>query len=196
MEAFHGGSKPLAGSATVVYTIGHSTLEAARLLAILRAHAIECVADVRSFPASRKFPQFNRQELSAFLGDHGIEYVWLKALGGRRSASQLASPNTRLRNASFRNYADYMLTQGFADGIEHLLQLAAQKPTAIMCAEKVFFRCHRRLISDYLAAHRVQVVHIYDEKRVQNHTLSEFAAVRTDGNVVYPGCQDGQLSLF
>lgn len=120
-----------------------------------------------------------------FLEGQGIEYVWLKSLGGRRRASKNPSPNTGLRNASFRNYADYMLTSEFADGIEQLLRKAAEKPTAVMCAEKLFFRCHRRLISDHLAAQGVEVVHIYDEKRVQKHTLSQSASVAPDGKPVY-----------
>ncbi len=176
--------------------MGHSTLEAEPFAAILRAYRIKCLADVRSYPGSRKFPQFNQEPLAAFLKAQGIEYIWLKSLGGRRSASRRPSPNTGLRNASFRNYADYMLTAEFADGIKLLLQKSTENPTAIMCAEKLFFRCHRRLISDYLTAHGVHVIHIYDEKRVQNHTRSESALIRADGSVVYPDRSEEGSQLF
>jgi uncharacterized protein (DUF488 family) len=196
MKALRADFNNLKKSAIVIYTVGHSTLQAEELAAILEAHRIECVADVRSYPGSRKFPQFNRETLAGFLDGHKIEYVWLNSLGGRRGASQKPSPNTGLRNASFRNYADYMLTSEFAEGIQQLLQKAAQKPTAVMCAEKLFFRCHRRLISDYLTAQGVEVVHIYDEKRVQKHTLSEIASVTTDGKLVYTEPRQENDGLF
>lgn len=196
MEALRARSSSVNGSAIVVYTVGHSTLAAEQFAAILESHAVKCLADVRSYPGSRKFPHFNRESLAAFLNERGIEYIWFKALGGRRGPSKTPSPNTGLRNAGFRNYADYMLTGEFADGIGQLLLKAAEKPTALMCAEKLFFRCHRRLISDYLAAHGVEVVHLYDITRTQNHTLSGIACVRPDGNVVYPGERPEDPRLF
>ena len=174
-----------------IYTVGHSTLEADAFLAILSAHGIECLADVRSYPGSSRFPQFNKESLEEFLSARGIEYVWLKSLGGRRGKSKTPSPNTALRNAGFRNYADYMLTDEFAAAIADLLQIAGQKKTAIMCAEKLFFRCHRRLISDYLTANGVKVVHLFDSKRSQEHVLSKEAQVQKDGKVLYLAQKQG-----
>lgn len=170
----------------IVYTVGHSTLEGEAFLEILNAHGIECVADVRSYPGSRKFPQFNQETLKVALESSGIEYIWLKALGGRRGKAKFESPNTGLRSPAFRNYADYMLTEEFEKGVVELLEIAAQKKTAVMCAEKLFFRCHRRLISDWLTAHGVRVVHLYDAKRTQEHGLAKEAQVREDGRVIYP----------
>lgn len=173
-------------SETEVYTVGHSTLEARAFGDVLEAHSIACIADVRSLPGSRKFPQFNQEELQVFLAGRGIEYVWLRSLGGRRGKSTIASPNTALRHPAFRNYADYMLTEAFEEGVAELLKIAAQKKTAILCAEKLFWRCHRRLISDWLTTHGVRVVHLFDEKRAQEHVLSKEAVLREDGKVVYP----------
>src|SRR5438093_8064450 len=124
-----------------LYTIGHSTRSQAEFLALLRAHEIATLVDIRAFPASRRLPHFNRENLEAALRAEGINYVWMKALGGRRGKRREDSPNVALRNPSFRNYADYMLTSEF--------QTAAHSRTAIMCAEAVFFRCHRMLVSDY-----------------------------------------------
>lgn len=180
----------------IVYTVGHSTLEGEAFLAILQARGIACVADIRSLPGSRKFPQFNQEALRGFLESRGIAYVWLQALGGRRGKSKLASPNMGLRHPAFRNYADYMLTEDFEKGVAELLDTAAQKKTAIMCAEKLFFRCHRRLVSDWLVAHGAKVVHLYDEKRTQEHTLSEMAVVRADGKVTYPPEEREKSELF
>jgi len=183
--------------AVTVYTIGHSTLEAEAFADILQAHGIECIADVRSYPGSRKFPHFGQQALSRFLEARGITYVWLKSLGGRRGQSTIDSPNTALRHPAFRNYADYMLTEPFEQGIDELLKIAARQRTAILCAEKLFFRCHRRLISDWLVAHGVHVVHLFDRQRTQQHTLSPEAVVRDDGKVIYPPESDAAgKSLF
>ncbi|MCE5187309.1 MAG: DUF488 domain-containing protein [Planctomycetaceae bacterium] len=171
----------------IVYTIGHSTLEVQAFWSILQAYGIECLVDVRSLPGSRKFPQFNQEVLKDFLEQRGIEYIWLKALGGRRGKAGFESPNTMWRHPAFRNYADYMLTPEFERGIDELLKIAAEKKTAIMCAEKVFFRCHRRLISDWLVAHGVKVIHLFDAARTQEHALSEWAVVGAVGKITYPG---------
>jgi uncharacterized protein (DUF488 family) len=168
-----------------VYSIGHSTRTLADLVAALKAHGMKTLVDIRAFPMSRRLPHFNRESLEAELPKHSIEYVWLKELGGRRKKVLKDSPNTALRNESFRNYADYMMTEEFACGITRLLQIAESGNTAIMCAERVYFQCHRMLVSDYLTAHGHTVLHIDDEKRpVRQHTLMAEARL-VDGKLVY-----------
>jgi uncharacterized protein (DUF488 family) len=145
------------------------------------------LADVRSFPMSRRLPHFNREALESELPKHGIAYVWVKELGGRRKKVGNDSPNLALRNESFRNYADYMMTDEFAQGIERLLALTVAGKTAYMCAERVYFQCHRMLISDYLAAHGHTVLHIDDEKRpLRQHKMMAEARL-ADGKLVYDG---------
>src|SRR5580658_3124913 len=136
-----------------VYTIGHSTRTLDELIAALRAYRIATLVDIRAFPMSRRLPHFNRESLEVELPKHGIAYVWMKELGGRRKKIRDDSPNTGLRNDSFRNYADYMLTPEFGQAVARLLELAERGNAAIMCAERMYFQCHRMLVSDYLAAH-------------------------------------------
>jgi len=170
-----------------IYTIGHSTRSLDELVAALRAHGIAKLVDIRSFPMSRRMPHFNREYLEAELPKHGIAYVWLKELGGRRKKMLQDSPNTALRNDAFRNYADYMMTEEFASGIAKLLEIASTGKTAIMCAERVYFQCHRMLVSDYLTAHGHTVLHIDDEKRpLRQHTLMAEARL-VDRKLVYDG---------
>jgi uncharacterized protein (DUF488 family) len=147
-----------------VYTIGHSTRTLDELVAALQAHRIATLVDIRAFPMSRRLPHFNRESLEVELPKHDIAYVWMKELGGRRKKMRDDSPNTGLRNESFRNYADYMLAPAFERAIARLLELAEHKNTAIMCAERVYFQCHRMLVSDYLTAHGHTVLHIDDDK--------------------------------
>ncbi len=205
-----------------IYTIGHSTRTLDELVAALKAHGIRTLADIRSFPMSRRMPHFNRESLEVELPRHGIAYIWMKELGGFRKQIRDDSPNTGLRNDSFRNYADYMMTGEFAHGIERLLAIARGKAgplrqaqgglptssscrgalttvgmttvngennTAIMCAERVYFQCHRMLVSDYLTAHGHTVLHIEDDKRpLRQHKL--MAEVRlVDGRLVYDAQQ-------
>jgi uncharacterized protein (DUF488 family) len=148
-----------------IYTIGHSTRTLDELVAALQAHRIATLVDIRAFPMSRRLPHFNRESLELELPKHGIAYVWMKELGGYRKKMRHDSPNTGLRNESFRNYADYMLRPEFEQAIERLLELAEQSNTAIMCAERMYFQCHRMLVSDYLTAHGHTVLHIDDGKR-------------------------------
>jgi uncharacterized protein (DUF488 family) len=170
-----------------IYTIGHSTRALDELVAALKGHAITTLVDIRAFPMSRRLPHFNRESLEQELPRCGIAYVWMKELGGRRKKMRDDSPNTGLRNESFRNYADYMMTEEFADGIDRLLEIAGREKTAIMCAERVYFQCHRMLVSDYLAAHGHNVLHIDDEKRpVREHKLMAEARL-ADGKLVYDG---------
>ena len=137
---------------------------------------------------SRRLPHFNRETLENALPEAGIAYLWMPALGGRRKRQTKDSPNTGLRNDSFRNYADYMLTQEFQNGIEDLLRL--EGPPAIMCAERVYFRCHRMLVSDYLKAHGHEVLHIDNEKPARPHKLTAEARL-IDGRLIY-----GEPRLF
>ncbi len=170
-----------------VYTIGHSTRTFDELVQALRGHGTSTLVDVRSFPMSRRLPHFNRETLEAELPSRGITYVWMKELGGRRKKIGNDSPNLALRNDSFRNYADYMMTDEFAEGIERLLALAVAGKTAYMCAERMYFQCHRMLISDYLAAHGHTVLHIDDEKRpLREHRMMAEGRL-VDGKLVYDG---------
>ena len=169
-----------------VYTIGHSTRTLEELVEALRAHRIGILVDIRSFPMSRRLPHFNRENLERELPAAGIEYVWMKDLGGRRKRITKDSPNTGLRNDSFRNYADYMMTEPFRAATAELLKLAGRAPTAIMCAERVYFHCHRMLVSDWLVAHGHDVLHIDATGPAKPHTLMAEARL-VDGDVVYRG---------
>jgi len=167
-----------------LYTIGHSTRTSEDLSRALQAHGIKTLVDIRAFPASRRLPHFNREALERSMPDAGIRYIWMKGLGGYRKKSREDSPNTGLRNASFRNYADYMLTPEFEESIATLLRLAENSPTAYMCAERVWFQCHRMLVSDWLVAHGHTVLHIDAEGPPKPHRLT--AEARLIGNqVVY-----------
>jgi len=145
---------------SALYTIGHSTRTLEELIEPLQAHKIATLVDIRAFPMSRRLPHFNREVLEQKLPEAGIAYVWMKELGGRRRKIRDDSPNVALRNDSFRNYADYMLTVEFETAISQLLELAEKQPTAIMCAERVYFHCHRMLVSDYLVANGHDVLHV------------------------------------
>ena len=169
-----------------LYTIGHSNRPIEELVALLQEHHIGVLADVRSYPGSKRWPHFNRESLEATLGQAGIDYVWMKGLGGRRKSSKQDSPNTALRSEGFRNYADYMQTESFGEAIAQVLETAQASPTAIMCAEKLFWQCHRRLISDHLTAQGVPVIHIIEAGKTQTHSLSPEAQPTEDGTVIYP----------
>ena len=169
-----------------LYTIGHSTRPLDEFISVLRAHSIQTVADIRSFPASRRLPHFNRESLEKTLPSAGIRYIWLKELGGRRKKIRDDSPNVALRNDSFRNYADYMLTEDFHRGIAELITLADQSRTAYMCAERVYFHCHRMLVSDWLVAHGHKVFHADGAGPLKVHELMAEARLM-DGEVIYRG---------
>src|SRR5215468_4037654 len=154
-----------------IHTIGHSTRTIDELIDLLKARRIELLVDIRSFPMSRRLPHFNRENLERSLAGNQIEYLWMKDLGGRRKRILKDSPNIALRSEAFRNYADYMLTPQFRDAIEELLQVAAKNRTAYMCAEALYFRCHRMLVSDYLSEHGHEVRHILDKNEPRLHTL-------------------------
>jgi uncharacterized protein (DUF488 family) len=168
----------------VIFTIGHSNRTAKAFVALLKAHAIERLVDIRTIPRSRHNPQFNRDELPSRLHAARIAYRHLKALGGLRHA-RADSRNLGWRNASFRGFADYMQTPEFAAGLERLIELAAEKRTAIMCAEAVPWRCHRSLVADALVVRGICVEHILSGKRAKEHALTPFARVRGRA-VTYP----------
>ena len=171
-----------------IWTIGHSTRTAAEFLALLAANGIETVADVRRYAGSRKYPQFNPEPLCESLAQVGVEYVALPELGGRRRA-RMNSRNTVWRNEAFRGYADYMETPEFQTGIMRLLELAQRNHTAIMCAEAVWWRCHRRIIADYLLARGKQVFHILGKGHVEPATMTPSAKAQPDGVVLYPAAE-------
>jgi uncharacterized protein (DUF488 family) len=168
-----------------LFTIGHSTRSLRELLEVLEAHSIELLADVRSFPMSRRLPHFNREALERSLPEAGIRYVWMKDLGGRRKKSLADSPNLGLRNQSFRNYADYMLTPEFEHAVAELVEMAEGRHLAAMCAERLYFRCHRLLISDWLLSHGHRVLHIDDRRAPKAHQLTREAKL-VDRRLVYP----------
>ena len=169
-----------------VYTIGHSTRTLEELVEALQAHRIQVLVDIRSFPGSRRMPWFAREALEQSLPAAGIEYRWMKELGGRRNKQDIESPNTGLRNPSFRNYADYMLGEGFQRAAAEVVAMAGEERVAIMCAERMFFQCHRMLVSDYLTLNGHQVRHIVDASPTKPHRLTAEAKL-IEGRVVYPG---------
>lgn len=174
-------------------TIGHSTLPAAAFLAMLTAQRVELVADVRRFPVSRRYPQFNRQALAEMLASHGFAYLHFAELGGRREPKP-DSPNTAWREAGFRGYADYMEAAEFSRGIARLLEAARPRSTAIMCAEKSWRNCHRGLIADHLRASGIEVIHILDAATTESHPWTAPARL-IGGRLTYaaPGIDQQQL---
>ncbi|MGH7552392.1 MAG: DUF488 family protein [Longimicrobiales bacterium] len=168
--------------------MGHSTRGPDEFLALLRAHGIRRLVDVRRFPGSRRYPHFSQRALAAALDAAGIAYVHEEALGGRRSARK-DSPNTGWRNLSFRGYADHMATSEFLAALDRLAAYAESQQVAILCAEAVPWQCHRNLIADALVTRGIEVVHILSEDRTQSHTLNPLARERPDGSLVYPAAQ-------
>jgi uncharacterized protein (DUF488 family) len=167
---------------TTVHTLGHGTLAAAAFVSLVAGERIGRVVDVRSFPGSRHNPQFGRDEMERWLPEAGVDYTWLRELGGRRRSAG-ASTNVALRNDAFRAYADYMQTTVFPAAVDQLLALAEQERTAVMCSESVWWRCHRRLIADYLVLTRdVDVLHLMHDGRHVAHVPT--AGVRVAHNAL------------
>jgi len=160
---FNEASKP-----ETIWTIGHSTRTFEEFVAILHSFGIELVADIRSYPGSRKFPQFNKEELEISLPQNNIRYIHLKNLGGRRKVNP-DSKNTSWRHLAFRGYADYMETPAFKEGIVELEKLSLNHHTALMCSEALWWRCHRSMVSDYLKVHGWQVMHIMGFGKEKEH---------------------------
>jgi uncharacterized protein (DUF488 family) len=165
-------------------TIGHSTRAIEDFIAALEANAIKLLIDVRSLPGSKRYPQFNKEALGDSLGKAGIRYEHFPELGGLRKPKK-DSRNTAWRNASFRGYADYMETEEFRKGVDRLVDLAEKAgPAAIMCAEAVWWRCHRALISDFLKAHGAEVIHIVSATKTESHPFTSVARI-VDGSLTY-----------
>ncbi len=177
-----------------VFTLGHSTRGAAELIAMLHEAGVERLVDVRRFPASRRHPQFGREALDAALAEAGIEYLHAADLGGRRSPRP-GSQNTAWRVAAFRGYADHMDSPEFQAALARLIAWAAERPTAILCAEAVPWRCHRRLIADALTARGIEVVNLLAPGRREPHALHPDARVLAGGRLVYPAKREAQATL-
>jgi uncharacterized protein (DUF488 family) len=167
----------------LILTIGHSTRTLDDFIGILRAHGVARVVDIRTIPRSRHNPQFNKETLSEKLKESGIDYVLMKQLGGLRHP-KADSPNMGWKNSSFRGFADYMLTQDFAKGIDELIGLAQNVQVAIMCAEVLPWRCHRWLIADALTTRGVQVEHIMTIKNRTKHSMTRWASIE-GGQITY-----------
>ena len=165
-----------------IYTIGHSTRTIEYFLAMLESHGIKEVVDVRTIPKSRKYPQFNQDQLKSSLNKFKISYQHLPKLGGLRHTTK-SSINTGWHNLSFRGFADYMQTDSFWEGIEELEKIAKKTPTAIMCAEAVPWRCHRSLIADALTLRSWHVFHITSKQPAKEHELTPF--LKTDGDKLF-----------
>jgi uncharacterized protein (DUF488 family) len=181
----------------IFFTIGHSTRAAAELIDILESNAVKLLADVRAIPRSRTNPQFNRETLPHVLSERGIDYVHLAELGGRRGRQDAlaASPNTFWQNQSFRNFADYAMTNSFRHGFIRLQELGAANRCAIMCSEMLWWRCHRRIIADYLMLAGHAVVHVFDRAKQEQARLTP-AARAEDGKIVYAAPETGTGDLF
>ena len=167
----------------IIYTIGHSTHSLEEFLAMLQSFDIKILADIRSLPGSRKFPQFDQENLKLSLPEVGIQYLHLPNLGGRRKVNK-DTKNTRWNNPSFRAYADYMETENFKNGVVELEKLALKQNTAMMCSEAVWWRCHRSMVSDYLKAKDWEVLHIMAIGKVQEHPYTSPAIIIGE-NVIY-----------
>ncbi len=180
-------TEPCDGSApAVVWSIGHSNRSWEAFEAIVRAHGIRTIVDVRAFPASRRWPHFNREAMAQGLGAVGVAYHWLPALGGRRRPRRDDSPHTAWTVDAFRSYADHMESDEFRGGLDALLTIAREQPTAFLCAEALYWRCHRRLIADRLKSLGWTVLHIGDERAAAEHQYPDFLRV-VDGKLIYDG---------
>ncbi len=171
-----------------LFTIGHSTHPIERFLELLGMHRVALLTDVRSFPSSRRWPHFNQADLARSLERAGLEYRWMKSLGGRRHGVRPDTPHTAWTHPAFRSYADYMESEEFAAGLGELTGFASGVRTAIMCSEGLWWRCHRRIISDNLVIRGWTIEHIMPDGKLTAHRLAEFASV-DDGRLIYDGGQ-------
>ena len=177
---------------STIWSIGHSTRPLKTFLAILAHYEIQAVADVRRFPGSRRQPQYAQAALRGVLADNGIAYHWMAALGGRRQPRP-DSQNIAWRNASFRGYADHIASKAFADGMSELLEAACHLRTTMMCAEALWWRCHRALIADVLCVRGINVVHILDETRAAVHPFTSAARI-VQGRLSYVSTEGEPLA--
>jgi uncharacterized protein (DUF488 family) len=178
----------------VIWTIGHGNRPLGEFLSLLKEAGIECLVDVRAYPASRRHPQFARESLDKSLADAGVRYVWEgKALGGRRKPEP-DSPHLALRNPGFRAYADHMMSETFREGLARLIGLGSATPAAIMCAERLPWRCHRYLLADSLVARGVRVFHLVSPGQRKEHALNQLARVNGE-RLVYDTGEQPPLEL-
>jgi uncharacterized protein (DUF488 family) len=168
-----------------IWTIGHSTRSLEEFVKMLQAFSIHAVADIRTYPGSRRYPHFNKEALQQSLPNNNIEYVHMPSLGGRRT-SRADSPNTEWKNAGFRGYADYMETDDFAKAAAQLMQMASTRRTAYMCSEAVWWKCHRAMVSDYLKSQGWKVQHIMTKEKGEEHRYTKPARI-VEGELTYHG---------
>ncbi|WP_395517813.1 DUF488 domain-containing protein [Pseudorhizobium flavum] len=177
---------------THFFTIGHSTRTITEFVDLLRAAEVQLVVDVRSIRRSRTNPQYNEATVGDALAAYQVGYVPIPELGGRRKREKAIDQvlNAFWKHRSFHNYADYALTDGFKDGLEQLLEVGSSRRCAIMCSEAVWWRCHRRIIADYLLGRGEEVFHIMEGGKLVPATLTQGAMVQQDEAVIYPGSVD------
>lgn len=180
---------------TTVFTIRHGSRPLEEFIALLKMAGVRCLVDVRAYPASRRHPQFALETLGHSLAAAGISYVWEgKMMGGRRRVWK-NSPHAALRNDSFQAYADHMMTEGFQRALGALIECASRSGTAIMCAERLPWQCHRFLISDYIVARGANVVHLVGEKATLRHNINPVARLLENGMLLYNGRIQGEFDL-
>jgi uncharacterized protein (DUF488 family) len=177
-----------------VWSIGHSNRPWEAFEAIVRTHTIRAIVDIRAYPASRRWPHFNREAMAEALAAADVTYHWLPALGGRRRPTRDDSPHTAWTVEAFRHYADYMETAEFQSGLEELLRIARARPTAFLCAEAVHWQCHRRLVADRLKSLGWRVWHVTSERAAPEHQYPEFLRI-ADGRLIYDGGTQGELGF-
>jgi uncharacterized protein (DUF488 family) len=183
----------MAAEGLTIWTVGHSNKTIDDFLTILRSHNIDLVADVRRFPGSRRYPHFGQEKLRAALQEKGISYGHFEDLGGRREARK-DSPNMAWRNEGFRGYADYMETAEFRSAMEAFMSRARKQPTAIMCAEALWWQCHRSMIADYLLSLGCEVLHILGPEKTEPHRYSAPARI-VNGRLTYHSDPTEELAL-
>ncbi len=163
----------------VIYSIGHSTRTLQEFVAMLQTFSVEILADIRSYPGSRRYPHFNKENLANKLPENSISYIHLPSLGGRRKTSA-DSKNTAWKNEAFRGYADYMESESFIKGMNELEEMSLKKKVAYMCSEAVWWRCHRSLVSDYLKIEGWKVMHIMNLQKADEHPYTKVARIIDD----------------
>lgn len=181
-----------------VFTIGHSTRDLETFIALLDEHSVDILVDVRAFPGSRRYPHFNKDNLLQTIPKAGIRYEHVLALGGRRKKIKGDAPSLNIywEHPAFRSYADYALGDEFRTGLAQLEQAALEATCAIMCSEAVWWRCHRRIITDYLLADGIPVFHIMAEGKADPATMTEAARAAGKGRLIYDALPGGQKDLF
>lgn len=180
---------------TELFTVGHSTRSSRELVVLLGGHGVELLVDVRPWPTSEHNPQFDRDALERALKEAGMAYRHVEALGGYRDPAPDSS-NEGWESDGFRGYADHLLSGEARDAVESLAEEAGERTLAVMCAERVPWRCHRQILADWFVARGLEVRHLVDEERAETHELREMARVTEDGGIVYPAPEADQRDLF